>query len=337
MSSITLYPLLPKQQLVPRIWGGQHLASQCGGTLPTDDAVPIGECWLVYDTNPILNGEFAGQTLAEVTCQLGALLVGERAVARYGNDFPLLVKFLDAAERLSIQVHPDDDYAHLHEAHTGFHGKTEAWYILDARPDATIIYGLLEPCDRTTFANAVAGEECEQLLRYVPVQKGDTFLVPARTIHAINAGVMLYEIQQKSDLTYRVYDYGRRDPKTGQLRELHLDKALDVINFATVSLPPRQEITLDDDGQRVQLITCDFFTLERWNITSTATWATDPATLEILTVVGGHARLEWEQSSIEMTWGASVVLPAALGTVRLVADRAPAQVLRAYIPESTGV
>lgn len=335
MTEQEIYPLQLQHRLVPRMWGGQQLQAWQG--VPADQELApderIGESWLVYDDNVVLNGRFAGQTLATVTQQLGERLVGSRAVERYGIDFPLLIKFLDVDQNISIQVHPDDVYAHEREAHTGFHGKTEAWYILDTRPGATIIHGLLEQTSPTHFADAVANESCETMLRFVSIRKDDTILVPAGTIHAINAGVLLYEVQQKSDLTYRVYDYGRHDHKTGKPRELHLEKALDVIDFSGAPFMPQQPYPIEPDGSRVRLTTCAFFTLERWSLPArrTVNWNTNPASLEILTVIEGTATLTGTGHELALAHGTSVVLPAALGACTLTGTAAT-RLLRVFIP-----
>ncbi|NJL04607.1 MAG: mannose-6-phosphate isomerase [Chloroflexaceae bacterium] len=338
MADQELYPLQIQHQLVPRIWGGQRLPELFGAgdaavVNPSEPSQPIGEAWLVYEQNVVLNGIWAGQSLASVTQQLGPQLIGTRSFAHYGVDFPLLIKFLDVNQNISIQVHPDDAYAHTREADSGFHGKTEAWYILDTRPGATIIHGLLEATTPRIFADALANDACETMLRFVGVRKDDTILVPAGTIHAINAGVLLYEVQQKSDLTYRVYDYGRQDTKTGQPRELHIDKALDVIDFSRATFMPQDPYPIEPDGSRVRLTTCPFFTLERWNLTAArgVAWEVNPATLEILTVIEGSVTLEWGGGSLPLAYGASVVLPAQLGACHL-ASPAPARVLRVFIP-----
>src|SRR5712692_968948 len=234
-----LYPLLTERRLVQPIWGGTELAAWL--SLPEPRPDKLGETWEVYDQNRISNGPLAGRSLADASQQYGAALVGTRTAERYGADFPLLAKFIDAADRLSIQVHPDDVYAHRHEAATGFHGKTEAWYILSAAPGATVIYGLARPNSRAEFAAAIAAGQVGNLVRRLPVKAGDVIFVPAGTVHAIEAGIVLFEIQQKSDLTYRVFDYGRRDAVTGQPRALHKDKALDVMDYVPASrgaIPP---------------------------------------------------------------------------------------------------
>ena len=299
-----MYPLRLKPRFDHRLWGGQRLARWLD--LPGPPPHDLAETWLVYAGNAITNGDLAGKTLGEAAQQLGERLLGSQSIARYGNDFPQLLKFIDANDRLSIQVHPDDDYAHTVEAHTGFHGKTEAWYILHAEPGATLIYGLKRPSTREEFARAVKDGWLEELVHYLPVQTGDVIFVPAGTLHAINEGILLFEIQQKSDLTYRVYDYNRRGPD-GKLRELHLEKALDVIHYE----PPAQEQIppIELEPGRDLLVACPYFALERVQLTVSQTLATHPSSFETWTVIEGAATVAGER----LTLGQSLVLPAHLG------------------------
>ncbi len=298
--------LLPPLQLEPRldsrVWGGTHLAPWLG--LAAAPA-PLAEVWLVYAENRIAGGPLAGLTLAEATVRHGADLVGTVNLARTGAQFPLLAKFLDAAEHLSVQVHPDDAYAHTVEVASGFNGKTEAWYILRAEPQAEVIHGFAAPTDRATCAAGVSDGSVIDLLRRVPAQAGETIFVPAGTIHAINAGVMLFEIQQTSDLTYRVYDYGRP-------RELHLDRALAVLNY---DLSPAAVVASQPlDATRTRLVACEYFTMERWSLSAPVSASTDRATFEILTVVEGAATLQTAHGRLDLGCGAAVVLPASLGS-----------------------
>ncbi len=317
-----IYPLRLKPKLDHRLWGGQRLARWLGLPEPLPD--DLAEVWLVYAQNPILNGELAGKTLGEAADQLGAQLVGSQSLPRYGHDFPQLTKFIDANAKLSIQVHPDDAYAHSVEAHTGFHGKTEAWYILHAEPGATLIYGLKRASNREEFAKAVEEGGLEELVNYVPVQAGDVVFVPAGTLHAINEGILLFEIQQKSDLTYRVYDYQRRGPD-GKLRELHLEKALDVIHYH----PPEQEkippLTLE--AGRDLLVACPYFALERLQLSQPKSFTTRPTSFETWTVIQGRATVAGEPLRL----GQSLVLPAQLGEY-LIEPEGATILLRTYYP-----
>jgi len=324
-----LYPLLTERRLVQPIWGGTQLAEWLN--LPEPRPERLGETWQVYDQNVIRNGPLAGRTLAEVTREYGAALAGTRTTARYGADFPLLAKFIDAADRLSIQVHPDDAYAHSREAATGFHGKTEAWYILSAAPGATVIYGLSRPSSREEFAAAIQTAEVEGLMARLPVKAGEVVFVPAGTVHAIEAGIVLFEIQQKSDLTYRVYDYDRRDAVTGQPRALHVEKSLDVMDYNPAprgAIPP-----LDLGAGRVLLVACPFFALEAWTLAERRTAATDPGTFEILTVLDGAGTLTAAGSSTALERGLSVVLPAALGEYAVTPGGAGLKLLRVTVPD----
>ena len=340
-NTVNLYPLLTERRIVEPIWGGARLAAWLN--LPKPQPQRLGETWQVYDQNLIRNGALEGQTLAAVTNAYGAALVGTRTMARYGADFPLLAKFIDANDRLSIQVHPNDAYAHSCEAATGFHGKTEAWYILDAAPGADIIYGLTNPSSRAAFGAAVHNETLEPLLRRVPVQAGDVVFVPAGTLHAINAGIVLFEIQQKSDLTYRVYDYGRRDAQTGTLRELHLEKALDVIDYTPCQRATLTPLPFNTDGTRTLLVACPYFALERWDILTTHALTTNPGSFEIVTVIAGAGQLSWDERESEprdvaLQRGDSVVLPATLGAYTIRPEpTTPSgdslQLLRAYVPD----
>jgi mannose-6-phosphate isomerase len=325
---MALPPLRTTPRMVEPIWGGTRLAAWL--ELPEPRPTSLGETWQVYDRNLVVGGPHAGRSLAELSAAYGATLVGSRTTARYGADFPLLAKFIDAADRLSLQVHPDDAYARRVEAHTGFHGKTEAWYILAAEPGATVAYGLVRACTRDEFAAAVADGSVETLMAQLPVAPGDVIFVPAGTLHAINAGVMLFEIQQKSDLTYRVYDYGRLDARTGQPRELHLARALEVSRLAPSPCGKRAPLQLGPE--RTLLIACPYFALERWVAAAPVSFTTDPGSFEIWTLLDGVAELTWGAESLPMSRGASLVLPASLGAYTLQL-RQPATLLRAYVPD----
>jgi mannose-6-phosphate isomerase len=325
-----LYPLAIERRLVQRLWGGQYLSSWLN--LPAPFPEHLGETWEVFDNNMIRNGPMAGWSLAQATACYGEQLVGTQPRERYGSGFPLLIKFLDANDRLSLQVHPDDAYARLYEASTGFHGKTEAWYVLKAEPGADIIYGLNRSVERCEFEAAVRAGKLEQLANHVPVSEGDVILVPAGTLHAINAGIVLFEIQETSDLTYRVYDYGRIDQVTGTTRELHLDKALDVVEMTRAPEAKRIPLQLDGNGSRTLLVACNHFALEQWNVDTAQCCATQPDSMEIVTVIEGTGTLAWEGGQQPVSHGDSLVLPAALGEWSLQPGNAPMRVLRGYVP-----
>lgn len=309
MIKMDLYPLLLERHIDQRLWGGQKLAPFLG--LPKPYPERIAESWQVYDDNRVLNGPLAGRSLAELSEQFGAELLGTISPRRYGSSFPLLAKFIDARQDLSIQVHPDDEYALRVEADLGFLGKNEAWYILDAELGAELYYHLARPVTREEFRAAVEEHSLASLLNRRTVYAGDVIYVPAGTIHTIGAGTMLFEIQQKSDLTYRVYDYGRPRP-------LHLDKALDVIRFDDPPPPPVRPLPFSWDGRRTLLIAAPHFALEKWEVSQPLEAATRPTSLEILTLLSGRGELRWDQGSLHLETGASVILPAVLGQYRLI-------------------
>lgn len=223
-----LYPLLFEPNLHPTVWGGRRLQSYKQLTA-TDE--PIGESWEVSvvpsAVSRVSNGALAGKALDDVVGQYGAQLLGNSVYEQFGGEFPLLIKFIDAAADLSIQVHPNDEMARLLE---GKNGKTECWYIIDALPGACLYAGLSREITAEEYKRRVAdGTICDVLARH-EVKRGDVFYLPAGRIHAICGGVLLAEVQQNSDVTYRIYDYNRPG-LDGKPRELHTEKALKTIDF----------------------------------------------------------------------------------------------------------
>jgi mannose-6-phosphate isomerase len=311
-----LGPLKLEPFLSPRLWGGNRLADFLG--LAESPLEPLGEAWVAYAGDRITNGPWAGRTLAEIAERCRAALVGTKSFARYGSKVPLLAKFIDAKDKLSIQVHPDDAYARRIEAASGFLGKTEAWYVIEAAPGASIIWGFKERLTRDELGRAAREGRLEPYLRMVPVQAGDVIYNPAGTVHAIGAGVFLFEIQQASDLTYRLYDYGRRDAE-GKLRELHLDKALEVADLSAEKTPSKAPKWTPKrlSAAKTELIQVEHFAMARWQVDGKQTEATDPASLEILTVTGGNLRLEANGDALDLRRGEAVVLPAVLGRYTL--------------------
>ena len=197
-----------------------------GKSLP--DGALVGESWETAVESVVCNAPYTGMTLGEMTARLGESLLGHRAVAMFGQRFPLLAKFIDARQWLSVQVHPDDVYAAAHEH--GKLGKTEMWYILHAEAGAQVVYGLKREASRDEVRAAIQRNRLEDLLHMAEVTAGDVIFVPAGTVHAIGGGITLYELQEYSDVTYRLYDYGRLQAN-GQPRELHIDASLEVMRM----------------------------------------------------------------------------------------------------------
>ena len=252
-----LHPIRLKSSLHETIWGGRRLERDGWKQLPPGN-VAIGESWETEVTTIAENEPYRGRTLRSLVQEQGSRLLGARVIDRFGCRFPLLAKFLDANAKLSVQVHPDDTYARMNEE--GKLGKTEFWYILDAAPGASIIHGFKKATSRAEVHQAIENLTLENLLREVPVTKGDIIFVPAGTVHAIGKGVLLYELQEYSDLTYRLYDYGRLT-SAGTPRELHIERSLDVSHYDCSAHIKMQALPLQNQGGLVHrcLAACQYF------------------------------------------------------------------------------
>ena len=222
-----LYPLKLQSALHVKVWGGRRLATDLRKPLPTDQ--PYGESWELHNNALVTNGQHRGKSLMELTRQFGADLIGA------GNDpaegVPLLAKFIDAADWLSVQAHPNDAQAKALEGEP--RGKTEAWLVLRAEPGARLVIGLRPGTTRQELKSAIRGNRLDALLVFAEVSPGDVLYIPAGTVHALGPGILVYEIQQSSDTTYRLYDWGRPG-LDGQPRELHLDKGVQVANLGAL-------------------------------------------------------------------------------------------------------
>lgn len=306
------YPLRLEPRLSYRLWGGGRLAPLLG--VPAhSEGEPLAEAWLVYAGNPVTNGPLRGRNLGELAAELGAPLLGTASVARHGAAFPLVAKLIDAAQALSIQVHPDDRQAALLEG-PGRVGKDETWYLLDAAPGARLVRGFRRAVSAGEVRDAVASGRLERLLASVPAHAGQVVHNPPGVVHAIGAGISLFEIQQPSDLTYRLFDYGRRDA-AGAPRELHLDRALAVAQLGPA--PPTPAPRAGTGPGRRELFAGAHYLMEALDPARVGELETDPATVELLTVTSGGATLEWAGGELALPAGAAAVLPAALGRYAL--------------------
>lgn len=251
---MSLGPIQLRASLHETIWGGENLRALAGKDVPPGKR--IGESWETALDAVAVNQPHTGKTLGALTEEYGEALIGARAREVFGARFPLLTKFLDAQAQLSVQVHPNDEYAAAHEG--GKLGKTETWYILHAEPGAQVVYGLNQEATEDEVRQAIAANALEGMLHGVAVQPGDVIFVPAGTVHAIGAGVALYELQEYSDITYRLYDYGRLQAD-GRPRELHIEQGLAVMRYQPHEM---ERVTpLARDGRRI-LVACRYFVLE---------------------------------------------------------------------------
>lgn len=320
------YPLLLDPIYDKKIWGGRRLETGLGKSLPDDD--PIGESLESGDDAVVLNGRLAGKTLKELVDSEGVCLLGSRGLAHSDpfGDFPLLVKFIDASGILSLQAHPNDEDARA----LGKRGKTEAWYVVQAEPGSNLITGLSVPATAAEVRQSVEDSSFERLLERVEVSGGESLIVSPGTMHAIGAGVLLYEVQQNCDVTFRLYDWGRVDAQ-GNARELHLDQALATLrsdHHAVLTEPLRR------DEWREILTACRYFVLERWTIDRARLLpATENATFRLLTCISGELQITALGSQpVELRLGETVVLPADLTDTQLAGS---GTVLCSYIPDLT--
>ncbi len=299
------------------VWGGDRLRP---GYSPT------AEAWVVYEQDRIADGPFAGRSLAELSGELGAALLGYRALKKTGLRFPLLIKLLDCAQWLSVQVHPNDAQARAIEG-PGFFGKTEAWHVVEAEPGAEIMCGLAAPTEREKISAAVREGKIMPYLRRMQVHNGETIFIRPGTLHALGPGLLIYEIQQTSDLTYRVWDWDR-PASTG--RKLHIDQSLAVIDPSIIveaSSQPQPKVAAIQS-----LVTCDYFELERIEgMDCRFELDTGGETFHALTVISGQARVETQGWQGRLELYETILVPAACYTYTITPDP-EAQILKASLP-----
>jgi len=306
-----LGPLQFEPKLSPKVWGGSRLA-RYGKALPQGKA--IGESWDLYDrpgeSAVVAQGPFKGSTLNALMAEFGPGLLGAAAFEAGARYFPLMVKLIDAQDALSVQVHPDDAQA-LSMVGPDELGKTEMWVVLEAEPGSRMCAGLKRGCDREQFAQALRAGKLEGLLNEFEVKAGDVIFVPAGRVHAIGKGCLVAEIQQNSDTTWRVYDYGRLE--NGKPRDLHVSQALDCIRFdpemaGMPSLAPSRRIS----GEETLLVECPYFTVRRLELKAPYALPRAGECYQILTVLGGELRLSSGESRLQLQRGATVLIPAGL-------------------------
>ncbi len=332
-----MHPIRLQASLHETIWGGHRLARDEWKQIPPDD-VAIGEAWETEINTIAQNAPYSGKTLGALVQEYGEALLGSQVIAVFGHRFPLLAKFIDANDRLSVQVHPDDRYAAQHEQ--GKLGKTEFWYVLDAAPGASIIHGFKKPTSRAAVQRAIETVTLESLLAEMPVAPGDVIFVPAGTVHAIGSGVLLYELQEYSDLTYRMYDYGRLTP-AGIPRELHVQQSLDVASYTPSPRVKVRPVSLPGKpGYHDRcLVACPYFvsreiTLEGNDISYGYTKRQTDTSCIILTSLGATIHVgfgETFQHSEALTRGQTMILPAALGQYYIEGE---GTFMFSYVPEA---
>jgi mannose-6-phosphate isomerase len=280
------------------VWGGEKLRP---GHYPT------AEAWVVWEEDVVESGSFAGKTLGAVAAQFGEAFLGAKAMSRTGTRFPLLIKLLDCAQWLSLQVHPNDKQAVELEG-AGQFGKTEAWHILDSEPEAKLIAGLKPNTSPEMVAESIRNGTITEHVQYANIRPGDTIFMPAGTLHALGPGLLVYEVQQTSDWTYRVYDWGR--PAT-EKRPLHIEKSIRVTRSDFTA--PIRSAPEYGEGTRNILVQCDYFTLEILSAESNAIELdTNSESFHAITVIEGRAVLQTEAVSVELDRFQTAVVPAGM-------------------------
>jgi mannose-6-phosphate isomerase len=321
--------MLIQPRYVERIWGGHDLAVLLGKPAPRDR--PIGESWEIYEENPVLSGAYAGQTIGQLRVTMGRDLMGHVPAHEL---FPLLTKLIDAQDVLSVQVHPDDHFARELEGQP--YGKTECWYVIHAAPGAQLTYGFARDSNPEEYTELVQAGKLDTILRSIPVRAGDVVYLPAGTVHAIGAGIVLYELQQTSDVTYRIYDWNRRDA-SGKTRELHVDKARRVLDYHRCTRGAIQPLSAPHSG-RTMLIAGPHFCMELVEVgaagdASTCESPVAICALEQPILVGVATANE----PVTLAPYSSLLIPAAAGTYTMQPASTggmPARALVAYVPTS---
>jgi mannose-6-phosphate isomerase len=327
-----LYPLKFNPYFKELIWGGRKLERLLHKRLPPGKA--IGESWEVCDTNIIQNGPLAGLTLADVTRRFGQKLVGINGTQ--SSTFPLLLKLSSTELDLSIQVHPDDAGARSLEPDSGFSGKAEMIYVLDRESKARVFYGFKEQISRDVLQSALAnGSAIVDLLQEIVVEPGDVIFVPPGVVHGYGAGLVYFELQQATDITYRLYDWSRVD-SAGRQRDLHIAKAMEVIDYQAVNPRKIEPVCIREDyGQHYFLAACRHFLVERLDLSANLLVGHTGGSFHLLCVVGGTAVLHWQcdsKSDLQIETGDVVLLPASLYEYILAPD-SDCQILRSSVPD----
>lgn len=323
MRHIYTFKPLYKQTL----WGGRRIMPFKGLPATADN---VGESWEISgvkgNETTVSGGKEDGLTLSELVKKEGARLVGKENIERFGDEFPLLIKFIDAKEDLSIQVHPDDALAYKRH-HTN--GKTEMWYVVDAEPGATLLSGFNQEMTPDKYVAAVSDHTIGSLMNVYEIHSGDVFFLPAGRVHSIGKGAFVAEIQQTSDITYRIYDFDRKD-KNGKTRELHTELAKDAIDY-TYYKDCRQHYTLVHDGCS-ELVNCKYFTTDLYDIDKSIN--VDLSSLDsfvTVIVIEGSITLDTGKEKIALSQGSTALVTADTESMNLIPVGKKAKILTTFI------
>lgn len=306
-----LYPLTFRPIIKERIWGGSKLNTFLNKEVTIKNA---GESWelssVPNDVSIVNNGELSGKNLNEIIALNPEAFLGKEVIEKFGMEFPLLFKFLDANKDLSVQLHPNDELAKAR--HNSF-GKTEMWYVMQADKDARIIMGFKENSSQEEYLTHLANKSVVSLLNEIPVKKGDVFLLETGTIHAIGSGVVIAEIQQTSDVTYRIYDWDRVDAD-GNGRELHTELALEAINYKVVDSKINYSLK---NNERNTCVKHTYFTTNVISLASTFKWEKNKESFTVLMCTEGNFSIHLENDIYCYKKGETVLIPAEISSFDL--------------------
>lgn len=322
--SFKTYPIKFTPILKSKIWGGEKLKSILNKPSTAND---IGESWEISgvdgDISVVSNGVYAGNDLNELLQTHGESILGPRLYEVFGHQFPLLIKFIDAKQDLSIQLHPNDELAA--KRHNSF-GKTEMWYVMQADKDANLIVGFNQSVNANTYLELLEQKSLIKILNFEPVSTGDTFFIEVGRVHAIGAGVMLAEIQQTSDITYRVYDWDRVDAN-GNERELHNDLAIDAIDF---NMPDNFKVDYKSEPNTSNLmVSCPYFKTSVIPLSGELTKANTYNSFLIYMCVEGKASVSVDGETEQINAGETILVPAQASEVKLAG--ADAKLLEVFV------
>lgn len=323
------YPLKFKPLFKDYIWGGRNL-EMLDKKLPDHNVAESWELSCHPDGESIIaNGSFKDIRLSEFIKKFGVEAIGNTLPSSATDKFPLLIKFIDANDRLSVQVHPKDEYAKVHE--NGELGKNEMWYIISAKEGAKLVYDVVPGTTREAFSEAVNDGSINECLNYVPVKAGDFLNIPAGLVHAIGAGIVLAEVQQNSNTTYRVYDYDRVD-KNGSKRPLHVEKALDVINFEGAGAGKKSEgLGFSEAGFDLTIrIANSYFAIEEINLHGKMQERADGSKFFIYIFTEGSGRIDYSEGSVDVSFGETVLIPASMGEYTVEGNL---KLIKTYVPD----
>ncbi|HLP63733.1 type I phosphomannose isomerase catalytic subunit [Flavobacterium sp.] len=316
------YPLQFQPILKDRIWGGTKLRTYLNKPISSEIT---GESWEIStvenDVSVVSNGTFKGKSLNEIIELYPKEILGTRVYEQFGNQFPLLFKYLDAREDLSIQVHPNDELAK--KRHNSF-GKTEMWYVMQADQEARLIVGFKEKSSKEKYVHHLENKSLLTILDSKKVQKGDVYFLDTGTVHAIGAGTVIAEIQQTSDITYRLYDFDRVDAN-GNTRELHIDLALDAINYDVVEAEREYE---KKENTSNQIATCQYFTTNFIPLDGAMKMSSNNESFRVFMCVDGEFELKFNETNYEYKTGDTVLIPAQTDGYTLLGK---ANILEIYI------